>query len=274
VEKPEPKQSLALDIGLDEGDTLREKKLKRFEELKRRKIEEMEQRRRDKSQNNERGGASPIQQQSKSPIRGSRSPWRVDANQPKRVLRKGDEPTSEEEKLVHVSQSKFEGLKEQPLAAHVPQHLLKKQHLKSEQTPTQQATPKLTPNVLAAKKGFTKNSNKKIIKNALLVCLAGETNKAEREQVLKVLEETDFPYYLILFRGNLGRQDFRALYCHDGSLTIYKLHGPASIPDVLEDRMVEKFFRYESSTKAFKEIEGIKTFTLTTDAVTIKQAHV
>ena len=60
MEKPEPKQALALDIGLVEGDTLREKKLKRFEELKRRKIEEMEQRRRDKSQNNERGGASPI----------------------------------------------------------------------------------------------------------------------------------------------------------------------------------------------------------------------
>jgi len=269
VEKPEPKQALAIDIGLDEGDTLREKKLKRFEELKRRKLEEMEQRRRDKSLN-DKGGISP--NQSKSPIRGSRSPWRVDA---KRVLRKGEDLGSEEEKLVHLSQSKFEALKEQqPLAAHVPSHLLKRQQMKQDQTPTQQATPKLTPNVLAAKKGFTKNSNKKIIKNALLVCLAGESNKAEREQVLKVLEESEFPYYLILFRGNLGRQDFRALYCHNGSLTIFKLHGPPSVPDVLEDRMVEKFFRYESSSKAFKEIEGIKTFTLTTDAVTIKQAHV
>jgi hypothetical protein len=66
-------------------------------------------------------------------------------------------------------------------------------------------TPKLTPNVVAAKKGFIKNSNKKIIKNALLVCLAGESNKAEREAVLKVLEETDYTYYIIMFRGNLGR---------------------------------------------------------------------
>jgi hypothetical protein len=34
--------------------------------------------------------------------------------------------------------------------------------------------------------------------------------------------------------------------------------------------MIEKFFRYESGTKAFKELSGIKGFTLTTDAVTIK----
>jgi len=68
------------------------------------------------------------------------------------------------------------------------------------------------------------------------------------------------------------------LYCHDGgqqsggliSGSVLKLHGPATIPDVLEDRMIEKFFRYESSTKSFKELEGIKTFTLTTDALILK----
>ena len=140
----------------------------------------------------------------------------------------------------------------------------------------------MTPNVAAAKKGFTKNSNKKLLRNALLVCLAGDTNKAEREAVLKVLEETEYTYYLIMFRGNLGRQDFRALYCHDGgqqqggliSGSVLKLHGPANIPDVLEDKMIEKFFRYETGTKSFKELTGIKTFTLTTDAVILKQAFV
>jgi type IV secretory pathway TraG/TraD family ATPase VirD4 len=74
-------------------------------------------------------------------------------------------------------------------------------------------TPKLTPNL---KKVFAKNSNKKLLKNALMVCLAGESNKQEREAVLKVLEETDYTYYLVMFRGNLGRQDYRALYGHDG----------------------------------------------------------
>ena len=63
---------------------------------------------------------------------------------------------------------------------------------------------------------FAKNSNKKLLKNALLVCLAGESNKQEREQVLQLLDETDFPYYIIMFRGNLGRSDYRALYAHDG----------------------------------------------------------
>lgn len=122
---------------------------------------------------------------------------------------------------------------------------------------------------------FTKNSNKKILKNAIMVCLAGESNKAEREQVLKVLEETDYTYYIIMFRGNLGRQDFRALYCHEGNSSqiggqVFKIHGPPNIPDVLEDKMIDKFFRYESGAKQFKEIPGIKSFTLTTDAVNLK----
>lgn len=38
-----------------------------------------------------------------------------------------------------------------------------------------------------------------------MVSLAGETNKSEREEVLKIIDETNYPYYIILFRGNLGR---------------------------------------------------------------------
>ena len=38
--------------------------------------------------------------------------------------------------------------------------------------------------------------------------------------------------------------------------------------------MIEKFFRYESSTKAFKELTGIKGFTLTTDAITLKPSFI
>lgn len=129
---------------------------------------------------------------------------------------------------------------------------------------------------------FAKNSNKKLLKNALLVCLAGETNKVEREQVLQIFEETEYPHYMIMFRGNLGRSDYRALYAHDGgqqnggliSGSVYKLNGPSNIPDTLEDRMIEKFFRYESGAKAFKELTGIKGFTLTTDAVTLNKAYV
>ena len=105
-----------------------------------------------------------------------------------------------------------------------------------------------------------------------MTVLAGESNKAEREQVLRIIDETEYAYYIIMFRGNLGRSDFRALYCHEGgspdiSGTVCKLHGPSNIPEILEDKMIEKFFRYESGAKSFKELVGIKGFTLTTDAI-------
>ncbi len=81
-------------------------------------------------------------------------------------------------------------------------------------TPSSQQTPKLTPSqnpsakkhgIAAGNNQFAKNSNKKLIKNSLNVCLAGETNKVTREDVIKILESTEHPYYIILFRGNLGR---------------------------------------------------------------------
>lgn len=123
---------------------------------------------------------------------------------------------------------------------------------------------------------LTKNSNKKIIKNSISVCLAGETNKQVREDVLKILDTTDHPYYIILFRGNLGRQDFKALYSHDGSGYVEKIYGPTvpTIPEILDELMVEKFFRYDSGNKVFKELTGIKTFSLTTDAVSLNQTYV
>jgi hypothetical protein len=35
--------------------------------------------------------------------------------------------------------------------------------------------------------------------------------------------------------------------------------------------MIEKFFRYESGAKSFKELVGIKGFTLTTDAIQLNK---
>ena len=40
---------------------------------------------------------------------------------------------------------------------------------------------------------------------------------------------------------------------------------------MLEDKMIEKFFRYDSSNKVFKELTGIKGFTPTTDAVSLQK---
>jgi hypothetical protein len=36
--------------------------------------------------------------------------------------------------------------------------------------------------------------------------------------------------------------------------------------------MVEKFFRYDSGNKVFKELTGIKTFSLTTDAICLNKS--
>ena len=127
------------------------------------------------------------------------------------------------------------------------------------------------------KPSFAKASNKKMIRNALQVVLAGETNRSERELVIGLLDDSDYPHYVILFRGHLNRSDYKALYYHDGLnsqeiVSLTKLHGPASAPEMLLPGQCEKYFRYESGAKAFKEIQGIKGFTLTTDAVQAKGA--
>ena len=37
--------------------------------------------------------------------------------------------------------------------------------------------------------------------------------------------------------------------------------------------MVEKFFRYDSGAKTFKELAGTKAFSLTTDAVVLAKSY-
>jgi len=61
------------------------------------------------------------------------------------------------------------------------------------------------------------------------------------------------------------------LYSHDGIGQVEKIFGPSSAPEILEDKMVEKFFRYDSGNKVFKDLVGIKTFSLTTDAVSLQK---
>lgn len=134
VQQVADKKGVALDIGLDEG-SLKERKLKKFEDLKRRKLEEMERRRLEGAANRDK--SQEPRQPTKSPIRGdnSRSPFRKEGALPKRVIRRGSEQRddSEEEKMVQVSQSKLENLKAQPsLAAHVPPHILRKQQQRKE----------------------------------------------------------------------------------------------------------------------------------------------
>lgn len=63
------------------------------------------------------------------------------------------------------------------------------------------------------KKPMIKKHNAKEIKNALLhVSLAGSMCRAEREQVIAIVDSEPEINHTILFKGVLGRTDYRALY--------------------------------------------------------------
>ncbi|CAI2380791.1 unnamed protein product [Moneuplotes crassus] len=116
-------------------------------------------------------------------------------------------------------------------------------------------------------------SNKKLIKNAISsVCLAGEVCKHEREEVLQVLQDNDSKYFIILLQTSLGRQKFKGLYSHDGLGTVNKLYGGTKMPtEILED-YVNKYYKYDSGAKEFKEVVGMKRFNVSTDAVSLHPA--
>ena len=66
------------------------------------------------------------------------------------------------------------------------------------------------------KKAYAVPSNKKMIKNALnKVSLSGEVSKKEREEVTKVIDSSSYLNLVILFKGHLGRTDYRAMYHND-----------------------------------------------------------
>lgn len=53
---------------------------------------------------------------------------------------------------------------------------------------------------------------------------------------------------------------------------VVKIYGPPNVPEFLDDKMVEKFYRYDSGGKTFKELAA-KAFSLTTDAVVLTKAY-
>jgi len=119
---------------------------------------------------------------------------------------------------------------------------------------------------------YSKPSNRKLIKNAVLqVCLAGEAYKLQREEVLKLIEDhSDVCNFVIVFRGELGRQDLKALYEYDSTTeAVRKLYGPGMWPDVLEPALVHSYYRYDSGAKEFRLLQ-CHGFSISTDAVVLK----
>lgn len=119
---------------------------------------------------------------------------------------------------------------------------------------------------------YTKPSNRQIIRNAISqVCLAGEAYKRAREEVLKAIDNNpEVSYFIILFKGTLGRKDLKALYSHNietGQLN--KLHGSDSAPSEIHGYNISSYFRYDSGNKEFRQLQ-CKTLITGVDGITIK----
>ena len=112
-----------------------------------------------------------------------------------------------------------------------------------------------------------------MIKNALLnVSLAGAFAKNDRDEVNAVIDNDPSCNYVVLFKGQLGRTDYRALYRQeytveqDQEATIVKVHGAPGAPTVVSAEMVQGFFKYNSGAKEFVQISQ-RQFTTTTDGL-------
>lgn len=99
----------------------------------------------------------------------------------------------------------------------------------------------------------------------------------ERQELLDLIDSTNYSQYVILFKGQSGRFDMRGLYAvtgneqSDNQLT--RIHGQPSTlcPAVIEDSQIEKFFKYSSGQRNFNEIGGQKSLTPTTDAIVLRK---
>jgi len=121
---------------------------------------------------------------------------------------------------------------------------------------------------------FSKPCNHQLIKNAIAnVCLAGEPNKKRRTEALEALATIDnAKNAVVLFKDVAGmRQDFKALYSYSEEEGILRLvYGAKDSPVVIDQSMVNDFYRYDSGAKEFRHIPGNKSFSIAVDAVSLR----
>nr|CAD7595970.1 unnamed protein product [Timema genevievae] len=110
-------------------------------------------------------------------------------------------------------------------------------------------------------------SNRPIMLNAVEYCVfPGVVNREAKQRVREEISRSESKHFLILFRDT-GCQ-FRALYsyCPDRDDEVLKLYGTG--PKQVNDRMFDKFFKYNSGGKCFSQVHT-KHLTVTIDAFTI-----
>ncbi|KAL9642593.1 hypothetical protein ABK040_011158 [Willaertia magna] len=119
--------------------------------------------------------------------------------------------------------------------------------------------------------------NKLLIKNALThLCLAGEVNKKERDEVLQSMQSYEDTCQLILLVREFNVPVYRALYAivpaqpipnqanSDSQYVVKKIHGKG--PKNLNEESIEIYCRYDSGSKKLIQLAS-KGFGVTTDVV-------
>ena len=109
-------------------------------------------------------------------------------------------------------------------------------------------------------------SNRPIVMNAIEhVVFPGVVNKDTRFRVLEEIDSCDCPHFLILFRDL--KCQFRGLYAYyPDTEEVFKIYGTG--PKQISEKMIDKFFKYNSGGKKFTQIHT-KSLTVTIDAFTI-----
>jgi len=134
----------------------------------------------------------------------------------------------------------------------------------------------LTPKNTVSKKIpiFSKGNNHKLVKNAISkVCLAGELNKKKREEAFEIMGKVPKNInVIVLFKDTMEtRQDFKALYTYDEDEKIVdRIYGLKDSPAVLDESMIQNFYRYDSGAREFKRLAENKSFSIAVDAVSLK----
>ncbi|ESO99190.1 hypothetical protein LOTGIDRAFT_142046, partial [Lottia gigantea] len=108
-------------------------------------------------------------------------------------------------------------------------------------------------------------SNRNLITNAIShCCLAGIVNNDVKNKVLEELARSSAKHFIILFR-DAGLQ-YRGVYTYEPETEeVFKLIGTG--PRYLNNRSLEKYYKYNSGSKSFSEITSTKHLSVSIDAI-------
>ncbi|KAL7064122.1 hypothetical protein AAHC03_05142 [Spirometra sp. Aus1] len=109
-------------------------------------------------------------------------------------------------------------------------------------------------------------SNRRVITNALIhCCLAGRVNEQLKVNILQELGRTDGQHFIILLKG--GCQFCGLFRFEPESEEMVRVGGAG--PHRITSNMIERFYKYDSGSKAFSVIETTSHLSTVVDAVTL-----